>query len=251
MAGHSGGAWKVAYADFVTAMMAFFMVMWLVAQSKPMKQAVAKYFRDPTGTGSKLGFKGVMPGGSGLMPGGAPPTHTNKVRGKELFDDDKNGEQIKGKLHARVVVPKTGDAAAIGGLIEFDDAAVEPNRRQNAKLRAIAADVVGKPQLIEIIGHSSSRPVASDAAFKDRLDLTYARCRGIASQLESMKIDRKRLRLVVSDQAGQPGQPGRKFTPERPLDNYVEVYLLDVLVKERQEPSSDSSDEKRRGDAKK
>ena len=42
--GHHGGAWKVAYADFVTAMMAFFLVMWLVGQSKPVKSAVAGYF---------------------------------------------------------------------------------------------------------------------------------------------------------------------------------------------------------------
>ena len=44
---HHGGAWKVAYADFVTAMMAFFLVMWLVNQSKPVKAAIGGYFRDP------------------------------------------------------------------------------------------------------------------------------------------------------------------------------------------------------------
>jgi chemotaxis protein MotB len=49
MAGKGGGAWKVAYADFVTAMMAFFMVMWLIAQDQKTKEAVAKYFTDPTG----------------------------------------------------------------------------------------------------------------------------------------------------------------------------------------------------------
>src|ERR1700685_1263703 len=49
MAGKGGGAWKVAYADFVTAMMAFFLVMWIVGQDKPVKQAVAKYFEDPLG----------------------------------------------------------------------------------------------------------------------------------------------------------------------------------------------------------
>ncbi len=47
MAGKGGGAWKVAYADFVTAMMAFFMVMWLVGQDAEKKQAVAEYFQDP------------------------------------------------------------------------------------------------------------------------------------------------------------------------------------------------------------
>src|SRR3712207_4486614 len=45
--GHHGGAWKVAYADFVTAMMAFFLVLWIVGQSKEVKQAVAGYFRNP------------------------------------------------------------------------------------------------------------------------------------------------------------------------------------------------------------
>ena len=49
MAG-SGGAWKVAYADFVTAMMAFFMVMWLTSQSDEVKKAIGGYFQDPWGT---------------------------------------------------------------------------------------------------------------------------------------------------------------------------------------------------------
>ncbi|MGN6135729.1 MAG: flagellar motor protein MotB, partial [Aureliella sp.] len=46
MAG-GGGAWKVAYADFVTAMMAFFMVMWLTSQKPETKQAIEDYFNDP------------------------------------------------------------------------------------------------------------------------------------------------------------------------------------------------------------
>ena len=58
--GHHGGAWKVAYADFVTAMMAFFLVMWIVGLSKPMKQAIAAYFRDPSGF-MKTSHGGVSP----------------------------------------------------------------------------------------------------------------------------------------------------------------------------------------------
>ncbi|MFZ2959469.1 MAG: flagellar motor protein MotB [Candidatus Ozemobacteraceae bacterium] len=46
-AGHHGGAWKVAYADFVTAMMAFFLVLWILGLSKPTKDAIAAYFNDP------------------------------------------------------------------------------------------------------------------------------------------------------------------------------------------------------------
>ena len=49
MAAKGGGAWKVAYADFVTAMMAFFLVMWLCSQNQEVKRAVADYFSDPLG----------------------------------------------------------------------------------------------------------------------------------------------------------------------------------------------------------
>ena len=45
--GHHGGAWKVAYADFVTAMMALFIVLWIVGQSKQVKAYIANYFKDP------------------------------------------------------------------------------------------------------------------------------------------------------------------------------------------------------------
>jgi chemotaxis protein MotB len=53
--GHHGGAWKVAYADFVTAMMSLFIVLWLMNQSEQVKKAVAGYFNDPKGTASLMG----------------------------------------------------------------------------------------------------------------------------------------------------------------------------------------------------
>src|ERR1022692_4644576 len=53
--GHHGGAWKVAYADFVTAMMALFIVLWLLNSSKQIQEAVGGYFKDPTGTSNRVG----------------------------------------------------------------------------------------------------------------------------------------------------------------------------------------------------
>jgi chemotaxis protein MotB len=58
--GHHGGAWKVAYADFVTAMMALFLVLWLAAQDQKIKEAVERAFRNP--------FMSLTKEGSGLMP---------------------------------------------------------------------------------------------------------------------------------------------------------------------------------------
>jgi len=53
--GHHGGAWKVAYADFVTAMMALFIVLWLLSSSADTKKAVAGYFQDPQGKSKQTG----------------------------------------------------------------------------------------------------------------------------------------------------------------------------------------------------
>src|ERR1700730_10494327 len=53
--GHHGGAWKVAYADFVTAMMALFIVLWLLNSSEKIQKAVGGYFKDPSGTAVKAG----------------------------------------------------------------------------------------------------------------------------------------------------------------------------------------------------
>src|SRR6266581_2889078 len=53
--GHHGGAWKVAYADFVTAMMALFIVLWLLNSSKQVQEAVGGYFKDPAGNSKMVG----------------------------------------------------------------------------------------------------------------------------------------------------------------------------------------------------
>jgi len=68
--GHHGGAWKVAYADFVTAMMAFFLVLWLVTQPDDVKEAVQSYFQDPAGY-----MKGE---GKSILKGGESPVESFK-----------------------------------------------------------------------------------------------------------------------------------------------------------------------------
>ncbi|MFN7964765.1 MAG: flagellar motor protein MotB [Acidobacteriota bacterium] len=69
--GHHGGAWKVAYADFVTAMMAFFLVLWLVGQSDDVKQSVAGYFADPVSFSTRSG-SGILEGGQSLARSDQP-----------------------------------------------------------------------------------------------------------------------------------------------------------------------------------
>ena len=82
--GHHGGAWKVAYADFMTAMMAFFLLMWILSSSDEQKlRGIAEYFTDAT-----------MPGGSGVLDGATlgPPGTLNASNGATVARGSDRGE---------------------------------------------------------------------------------------------------------------------------------------------------------------
>lgn len=70
--GHHGGSWKVAYADFVTAMMAFFMVLWILGMEQSVKEAIEGYFSNPVGI--KRGFSA----GQNMLSAGNSPTQVRK-----------------------------------------------------------------------------------------------------------------------------------------------------------------------------
>jgi chemotaxis protein MotB len=87
-AGHHGGAWKVAYADFVTAMMALFIVLWIVGQSNAVKQAISAYFTDP-GVFEKGRGGGILDGSSGSAPS---PTSNAAIEMEKLRAEAKKIE---------------------------------------------------------------------------------------------------------------------------------------------------------------
>ncbi len=89
--GHHGGSWKVAYADFVTAMMAFFMVMWILGMDDKTKQAIEGYFSNPVGY-----KKGYGAGSSPLSTGTAPNNVQNTpMRMLVRANEEKSFQQIR------------------------------------------------------------------------------------------------------------------------------------------------------------
>src|SRR5436190_22573132 len=110
MAAGGGGAWKVAYADFVTAMMAFFMVMWLVGQKEETKQAIAHYFEDP------FDDHAAHAAANAHAPH-APKPHEKKggPQPKAAADDPHHPEARK----SRILAVHGGERSAFGTLINF------------------------------------------------------------------------------------------------------------------------------------
>jgi len=97
--GHHGGSWKVAFADFMTAMMAFFLVMWLVGQDDRVKEAVAGYFRDP-GKFQKQGKSGVLKGSVSVIKKEAEKytvVSPKKDKGDEATSADKKQMSLAAK----------------------------------------------------------------------------------------------------------------------------------------------------------
>ena len=119
MAGKGGGAWKVAYADFVTAMMAVFMVMWICSQDQKFRQSVARYFNNPAnigsiGSSSKSSRSGTifespeggdLPGADSVSMGrgreaythNGTPSRATKLVGDWLHQDSENYDFWKGQ----------------------------------------------------------------------------------------------------------------------------------------------------------
>jgi len=177
--GHHGGAWKVAYADFVTAMMAFFLVMWIVGQSNPLKAGVAGYFRDPGvfehGTG---GAAGIMPGAPKGITAPTPiPTETEVAVAKEVLEQAAARlreaiEQMPDFSHIkdRVDIEVTNEGLRIELIDTSNDSFFEVGRAElrpdSKELLGVIARELGKlPNKIALEGHTDARPYGGRAGY--------------------------------------------------------------------------------------
>ena len=205
MAGGAGGAWKVAYADFVTAMMAFFMVMWLTTQKEGVKEAVAGYFRDPFAT-----FKSTEKGAAATAAPVVDPMygHTAQPQKRRL--------------------PISGDSTDYQFTVLFpvDDATLEASEIESIK--GFAPMMVGKLNRVEVRGHCLRRPLPEGSPFGDHWQLCYARCQAVKKELEARGIAPERIRLSQAE--GNEPLALNLSEEELQLNSRVDVILLPDLA---------------------
>lgn len=205
---HHGGAWKVAYADFVTAMMAFFLVMWLVTQSQAVKQSVGGYFRDPGIFDHEKGNAPIAGGGLELDPQAVPKlrvtTHESAEaarrtleraagRIKELLrqlpEMKRLGRQIEFQLTSeglRIELLETRDDSF------FDSGSATPRRETDKILAAIAGELGRLENDVVLEGHTDSRP--------------YTATRGVYTNWELSADRANAARRVMEGSGLRPGQ---------------------------------------------
>ena len=162
--GHHGGAWKVAYADFVTAMMALFIVLWLMSADKEVQQAVTAYFNNPTGPGKLTGTAAAGAGHAIEVP----KEDMDKLRDKiqQALMQAPNFRNLKD--HVEVTI--TADGLRIE-LLEtesgmfFESGRPVPSPAGADLLTRLAGELGQLPNTVLIEGHTDSKPYTGDGSY--------------------------------------------------------------------------------------
>jgi chemotaxis protein MotB len=235
----------VAYADFVTAMMAFFLVMWIVSQDKPVKEAIAQYFNNPYGSGMVAGTKsgsllpnkegGALPSPKG--PSRAPTGHVSETAVRMSEDPDERG---RGKSSLQMMRDK--NQSAVGVVVPFSSDSAELDTRGKQVLDELAPDLLGKLTKLEIRGHAAGRPLPPDSPYADNWQLCYARSQAAMKHLLAKGIEPGRVRLSQSGSYEPPRGARGENLPS--LDSRVEIFVLNELVNEPVETARPARDMK-------
>ena len=164
--GHHGGAWKVAYADFVTAMMSLFIVLWLLNSSQDVRKAVGGYFQDPTGRGRQIG-SGMAGSGDALQ---VSKSDMDKIKEKMQQAVKQAVSLDKSRDHVQMSV--TGEGLRIEMLetsagLFFQSGSGAPSETGRDLLSTLAAELGKLPNRIMIEGHTDSAPYKGVANYSN------------------------------------------------------------------------------------
>jgi chemotaxis protein MotB len=156
---HHGGAWKVAYADFVTAMMALFIVLWLMNSSDHMRKAIAGYFNDPRGSTTTIGTDRAG-------AGDALALKRDDLRDlKARLEQQVTSNPALVKLKKQIEITITPEGLRIE-LIEsrdgtfFETGSATLNENGRTTLALLAHQLGSVPNFISVEGHTDARAYA-------------------------------------------------------------------------------------------
>jgi chemotaxis protein MotB len=165
--GHHGGAWKVAYADFVTAMMALFIVLWLLSSSsKETQVAISGYFKDPSGTANKAGSALAGTGENIQL------AKDDMAKLKEKLQSTIQKINDLDKLKKNIEMTVTAEGLRIE-LIEsekgtfFDSGSASLNKSGQELLSLLATELGKVPNHISVEGHTDAKPFIGKSSYSN------------------------------------------------------------------------------------
>lgn len=231
--GAHGGAWKVAYADFVTAMMAFFLLLWLLSStSEAQKEGIADYFTPTVGLRDSkgIGFEGgqsINEDGTrkselspiGIVAGAVPPGHIPNEKQKKTEVEENQEAQLLEQAREQVKKAFEDDPA----LRDFKDNIIVEQTPEGLKITIVDSDkfpmflsgsaelsefgktIMGKlapiiermPNFISVTGHTDADPLSLRGGAYTNWELSADRANSARRYLTAKGMDGKRVGKVV------------------------------------------------------
>ena len=254
VSGHHGGAWKVAYADFVTAMMALFLVLWLVSQADmKLKQAIANYFRSP-GVFDKMAG-GIVSGPTKVSK--EPSSMTSKDEEQALFSVAQALQKIfqqkpqfsKYKDQIKVAVTDEGLKIQLidkAERVSFPSGSAELSGEAKDILTEIGKGICELPNPILIGGHTD-RILFPKGSTYTNWELSADRANAARRTLEATCVKPEQIRKIVGYADTEPLVPE---DPYAPANRRISITVLRMIApqspqSENGEKETSPSDEKK------
>jgi chemotaxis protein MotB len=217
--GHHGGSWKVAYADFVTAMMAFFMVMWILGMDDKTKQAIEGYFANP------VGYKKGYGAGSSPLSTGTAPTKIQQTPLRSLVrsTEQRTFEELKASILAKVAandslkalkalvdVQVTSDGLRIelvetgSGDVYFPTGSARMKAPTMLVLQLIGSELAKLQHPVILEGHTDAAPFGSAGGTYGNWELSADRANAARRVLEDVGLNERRIVEVRGYAATKP-----------------------------------------------
>ncbi len=228
-AGHHGGAWKVAYSDFVTALMALFIVLWVLAQSEEVKTSIAHYFQNPTILG--------ISGSKSFMKGQGPGTGKKEIKGeiKNAPEDEKDAEKQILIKKGKAIISLLQDTPDLSNLLDQVDVQITSEglrielldekgaffKSGSDKINPLAKKmlfVIGK-QLSEINnkivveGHTDARPMPPNPKGMTNFELSTARANAARRVLVAAGVSMDQIDEVRGYASHRLRDPEHPYSP--------------------------------------
>jgi len=220
--------WVVTFGDMMSLLLTFFIMLVSMSEMKQDEkfQAVAESLREQLGNEMSQ---------DSMAPGSFRPRNSNMeynaslgvAEKKDLHNGGQENKSVTGE-HDKVQVVRPGEDSSIGGQIYFAEQATKLTETNKRALIRIIEQIAGKPQKIEIRGHTTRRPVDPSSGFRNVWDLADARCRSTMQFVIEQGIDASRIRL---GNAGAEEPIYKGVDPQRLVKNSrVQILMWDEQV---------------------
>jgi chemotaxis protein MotB len=229
--GHHGGAWKVAYADFVTAMMALFIVLWLMGADDEVKKAITAYFNNPSGPGTMTGTAAAGSGNALEIP------KEDMAKLREKIQQALRTLPAFQQLKDHVEITITSDGLRIEMLeteagMFFESGRPIPTESGSELLARLAEELGAMPNDVLIEGHTDSKPFSGDGSYSN-WELSADRANSARKLMEAHGLRASQVAQVRGYADRQLRHPE---DPESPTNRRISVIVQYMKVPAKSDP---------------